>query len=229
MVDSVERGDVGDRVGRKDHEMELVRVEDLVILGLEVPLRVRRLELVDGFHEGATRLGRHQIVVLEALANLLLVLGHEVVVVLHVLPAAELLHHHHLTLAHLGRHLQQSILHALLSHVDDVREAPLVLLLEVLQPLVERLILLGQSLHVHVDRLAHGFVLLHHELLQLLDLSNGPRPGQVGILALFLSLVLEEEHLGLLVLVEVGVEVNLLVNFLVVFGCEGGAAHHAGG
>ena len=71
---------------------------------------------------------------------------HLLIVALQVLAASELLQHHHLVLPLLGCLLKKACLLLLLSEIDDVRPALLILCFEVFEKLIEALVTLGHGL-----------------------------------------------------------------------------------
>lgn len=64
-----------------------------------------------------------------------------------VLSSSELFHHDHLVLTHFRSDLEEPIFLLLLSQINDVGPALLILRLEILQELVERLVPMSQLLN----------------------------------------------------------------------------------
>ena len=92
----------------------------------------------------------------------------------------------------------------------------LVLGLEVLEELIETLIFLSHFSDALIQRFTLLSLVRFHERLQFLNFLDSPRPSQIALLAPLLLLVLEEQHLVLLVLVLGRVLDHLLVHTFVV-------------
>jgi hypothetical protein len=194
----------------------MTRIKDFVFGWLKVPFSVSSMILMGCFHRFLGHVESRLVLLLVGNRGFKLMICHFIIVVRKILSSSKFLHHHHLVLSHLWSHLQESILLLILSQIDNVCPSLLVFGLEISEELIERLVFLSHF----SNTLIKGFTLVSlvgaYEILQLLNLLNGPWSGKITLLASFTLFILEKQHLVFLIFVLVRVYNHLLIHALAI-------------
>ena len=104
----------------------MVWIENLVSLGLKISLSIRTMVLMSLSHRGLRHVEWTKLVLLSRSRSFLLVDFHQVIVVVQVFTATELLHHDHLIFSHLRCNFQKLFLLLFLGQINDIRPSLLI-------------------------------------------------------------------------------------------------------
>jgi hypothetical protein len=105
----------------------------------------------------------------------------------------------------------------ILSEVDDVGPTLFVLCLKVLKEFIEAFVFLTHSSDTLVQTFSFFTFICLNKILKFFNLLNSPWPSNVSVNTTFLFLILEEEHLVLLVFVQIRV-IDYQVGSLTCYG-----------
>ena len=130
----------------------MVWIENLVSLWLKIPLSVGAMVLVSLSHGGLGHIEWAKLILLTRSSSLLLVDLHQVIVVVQVFTATELLHHDHLVLSHLGSDFQKLFFLLFLGQINDVCPSLFVFGFEITKEFIESFVFLGHFPYGLVER-----------------------------------------------------------------------------